>query len=233
MNIFMWVPQRLMILLPGFNDQNPVDLGVPSALISLWMGNQSRIAAHFDAPENLVCVVSGHRRFTLFPPEQITNLYVGPLEFNPAGQPISLVDFANPDFERFPRFRDALAAAQVAELEPGDALYLPSLWWHHVESLDSLNLMVNYWWKPVRDLSGNPLHALMHAMMSFEVCRNGIVRFGETCLIIMFLAVRQRIFHTFPKTVLASWAEWMMLRCKKCGKCCTMLFRVSANGKAG
>ena len=34
----------------------------------------------------------------------------------------------------------------VADLQPGDALYIPSLWWHHVESIGVLNTMVNYWW---------------------------------------------------------------------------------------
>jgi hypothetical protein len=91
-------------------------------------------------------VVSGRRRFTLLPPEQVRNLYLGPLDFAPTPTPISLVSFRSPDFERFPRFHDALAAAEAAELEPGDALYIPSVWWHHVESIGVLNAMVNYWW---------------------------------------------------------------------------------------
>jgi len=112
----------------------------------LWLGNEVVTPAHFDESHNLACVVSGRRRFTLLPPEQVGNLYIGPLDFAPTPTPISLVSFRAPDFARFPRFHDALAAAQVAELEPGDALYIPSLWWHHVESIGLLNTMVNYWW---------------------------------------------------------------------------------------
>jgi hypothetical protein len=133
---------------------------------SIWIGNRTRIAAHHDLPDNLACVVAGHRRFTLFPPEQIANLYVGPLEFTPAGQPISLVDFANPDYERFPRFAAALEAARVAELGPGDAIFIPSMWWHHIESLDAFNVLVNYWWRQSPAHMDSPMGALMLALMT-------------------------------------------------------------------
>ena len=93
-------------------------------LASLWIGNRGRTAAHWDLPQNLACVIKGRRRFTLLPPEQVKNIYVGPLDFTLAGQPSSLVNFRAPDFEAFPRFRDAIANAQIAELGPGDALYL-------------------------------------------------------------------------------------------------------------
>jgi oxalate decarboxylase/phosphoglucose isomerase-like protein (cupin superfamily) len=49
---------------------------------------------------------------------------------------------------RFPRFQQALEAASVAGMEPGDAIFVPSMWWHHVESLASFNILVNYWWTP-------------------------------------------------------------------------------------
>ncbi|MFX7984900.1 cupin-like domain-containing protein, partial [Acinetobacter baumannii] len=88
-------------------------------------------------------VAAGRRRFTVFPPEQLPNLYLGPLDPTPAGQPVSLVDFHQPDFERFPRFRDALAAGEAAELAPGDAVYIPSMWFHHVEGLAPVNLLIN------------------------------------------------------------------------------------------
>lgn len=139
--------------LPGFRAANPVNFGPQAPVASLWIGNRTRIAAHQDLPHNLACVVAGRRRFTLFPPEQMANLYVGPKELTPAGQPISLVDFAQPDLQKFPRFTTALAAARVAELSAGDALLIPSLWWHYIEGLDAVNALVNYWWQRTAELS--------------------------------------------------------------------------------
>lgn len=151
--------------LPGFRAVNDVFLGDRDALASIWIGNRTRIAAHYDAPDNLACVVAGHRRFTLLPPEQLENLYVGPLDLTPAGQPVSLVDFAHPDLERFPRFAQALQSAQVAELEPGDAIFIPSMWWHHIEALDGFNVLVNYWWKQTPAYMDPAMNALMLAIM--------------------------------------------------------------------
>lgn len=152
--------------LPGFRDENDIDLGARDPLASIWIGNRTRIAAHYDLPDNLACVAVGRRRFTLFPPGQQHNLYVGPLDFTPAGQPVSMVDIVNPDHARFPRFAEALAQAQVAEMEAGDALFLPSMWWHHVEALDGFNVLVNYWWRQSPDWMDTPNNALMHALMT-------------------------------------------------------------------
>jgi len=152
--------------LPGFRDENDFSFGQRDPLASIWIGNRTRIAAHYDLPDNLACVVTGRRRFTLFPPEQIANLYVGPLDFTPAGQAISLVDFARPDLQRFPRFAEAMRHARAAELEPGDALFIPSMWWHHVEALDDFNVLVNYWWRQSPDYMDTPMNALMLAIMT-------------------------------------------------------------------
>ncbi len=152
--------------LPGFRAENDVDLKGREALASIWIGNRTVIAAHYDLPDNLACVAVGRRRFTLFPPGQQHNLYVGPLDFTPAGQAISLVDFAKPDLARFPRFAQAMEHAQVAEMEPGDALFIPSMWWHHVEALDRFNVLVNYWWRQSPEWMDTPMNALMHALLS-------------------------------------------------------------------
>lgn len=154
--------------LPGFRQDNDIGLQAHRPLTSIWIGNRSRVAAHFDYPDNIACCVLGHRRFTLFPPEQVRNLYIGPMDLTPAGQQISLVNFAEPDLQRYPRFSEALAAAQVAELAPGDALFLPGMWWHHVEALDTLNVLVNYWWNPAPDYLGSAADALTHALMAIK-----------------------------------------------------------------
>jgi hypothetical protein len=141
--------------LPGFAEANVLPALDPSVLPRIWIGNRITTPAHFDQSRNLACVVAGRRRFTLFPPEQVANLYIGPLDHAPTPTPISMVRFKDPDFERFPRFRQALDAAEVAELAPGDAIYMPPLWWHHVESLDDLNILVNYWWNQAATRTGS------------------------------------------------------------------------------
>jgi hypothetical protein len=133
--------------LPPFRAANDLPFDDREPLASIWLGNRTTIAAHYDLPDNLACVVAGRRRFTLFPPEQLPNLYVGPLDLTPAGQPISLVDMAHPDLARHPRFAQALEHAQVVELEAGDAVFIPSMWWHQVESLEPFNVLVNSWWR--------------------------------------------------------------------------------------
>ena len=152
--------------LPGFSNDNDLNLAARDiqAPPSIWIGNRVVASCHFDAPDNLACCAVGRREFTLFPPEQIGNLYPGPLEPTPGGQAVSLVDFAAPDFERYPRFQQALATAQAAVLEPGDAIFIPSMWWHHVRSLDAFNVLVNYWWRSSPAFLASPLQALYHAL---------------------------------------------------------------------
>jgi len=155
-------------IMPSFLGDNTMPLLDSDIAPRVWISNRSMIAAHFDNNHNIGCVVSGNRRFTVFPPEQVGNLYIGPLLKTPGGTPISVVDLRAPDYTRFPRFRQALESAQEAVLEPGDAIYIPILWWHGVESLDPLNILVNYWWNDTLPAHQKPILALIHsaALMS-------------------------------------------------------------------
>ena len=157
--------------LPGFSAENALEALSSDVEPRIWLGNRITTPAHVDEWNNIGCVVAGRRRFTLFPPEQIDNLYIGPLDFAPTGAPMSLVSLRRPDFERYPRFRQALAAAQTAELSAGDAIFIPPLWWHHVESQDSFNVLVNYWWHE-RQGDGSAadpaFDALVHGILSIR-----------------------------------------------------------------
>jgi Cupin-like domain len=152
----------------GVATENALELGAREPIASLWIGTPTRIAAHNDFPHNLACCVAGRRRFTLFPPDQFRNLYLGPIDNTPAGRAVSMVDFHAPDFAAHPGFADALGHGMVAELEPGDALLIPSMWWHHVEGLAVFNILLNYWWRDTPRFLGQPQDALNHAILSIR-----------------------------------------------------------------
>lgn len=158
---------------PGFRADNELK---PSGnlfaqhppLASIWLGTRTVAAAHFDMSNNAACCAVGHRRFTLFPPEQVANLYPGPLAPTPGGQVVTMVDFGAPDLDLYPNFAEAAAAGEVAELEPGDLLVYPALWWHQVEALDDFNVLVNYWWNAAPDFLDTPMTTLLHAMLALR-----------------------------------------------------------------
>jgi hypothetical protein len=150
--------------LAGWAEQNRLPFNLSEATPRIWIGNRTRVATHFDETSNVAVVVSGRRRFTLFPPEQLPNLYAGPFHFTIAGPPVSMVDLKKPDLQRYPRFADALPHGRIADLEPGDALFIPPIWWHSVEALGRFNILVNYWWDEQESLS--PLGALSHAILA-------------------------------------------------------------------
>ncbi len=65
-------------------------------------------------------------------------------------------------------FHEALGHARVAEVEPGDAIYVPYFWWHHVRTLDDLNILVNFWWSDAEPDLGSPFDALLHAILAIR-----------------------------------------------------------------
>jgi len=170
---------------PAFAAENKLAL-LPQVPPRIWLGNRVQVAPHFDLMENVACNIAGRRRFTLFPPEQITNLYPGPIELTPAGTPISMVDPANPDLARYPRYAEAWGAALQVTLEPGDALYLPYGWWHGVQALEPLSILVNYWWADTPAGIGAPYDALLNALLAYrhlppaqrKVWRNMLMHFA-------------------------------------------------------
>ncbi|WP_308814512.1 cupin-like domain-containing protein [Sphingomonas sp. GV3] len=153
---------------PGWTRDHRLPLPSPAAEATarLWIGNGSRVSAHFDMSDNIAAVVAGRRRVVLFPPDQVGNLYIGPFDATMAGQPTSMVDLERPDHARHPLFRVAQEAAQVADLSPGDAIFIPAMWWHEIRATGPLNVLVNYWWTV--GTSDAPFAALVHGILAIR-----------------------------------------------------------------
>ena len=152
--------------LPGFAPDNAMPLLAPETPPRIWLGTPANVSSHYDTFDNLACVIAGRRRFTLYAPELIGRMYVGPIDRTMAGPPVSLAASSAADDARFPLFREVRDQAWVCELAPGDALYLPKLWWHQVESLECFNGLVNYWWDAFAAGPDAPYTSLLLAMIT-------------------------------------------------------------------
>jgi Cupin-like domain len=152
--------------LPGFVDQNVMQVLAAHVAPRIWLGHPANVSAHFDSYDNVACVVAGARRFTLYPPETIDGLYVGPLDNTMAGQPVSLAASSLPDEDKYPLFGKIRDQALCAELLPGDGIYIPKLWWHQIESTASFNGLVNYWWDAFAGGPDAPYTGLLLSMIT-------------------------------------------------------------------
>jgi Cupin-like domain len=152
--------------LPGIEGLTRLAFIPPSVRPRFWIGHVSSIPCHYDTMDNVACVVAGRRRFTLFPPDAIGDLYVGPIDHTMAGQPISLAAASAVPNERYPRFEQARHRALIADLEPGDAIYIPKLWWHQVDATGSVNMLVNFWWDGFAAGPDQPYTTMLLAMIA-------------------------------------------------------------------
>ena len=154
--------------------------GKPPDAVNFWMGGAKAVTSlHKDHYENLYCVISGMKTFTLIPP---TDLHFIPYEvYKPAKyvmsnsgdfqivdefgsgscesgylQPDQVpwipIDPLAPDLERYPQFVNAKPL--VCTVHAGEMLYLPSLWFHHVQQSHGC-IAVNFWYDMEYDMKYN------------------------------------------------------------------------------
>jgi hypothetical protein len=120
----------------------PYCVGKPRLRSRLWMSAGNTVSPlHRDFPHNMYAQVVGRKRFILLPPRDKHRVY--PYSLRSKLPQVSAVDPENPDYGRYPRFRDARPL--VVELGPGDLFYLPGRWWHQVRTL-APSLSLNWWW---------------------------------------------------------------------------------------
>lgn len=147
--------QPLAALLPALVDDLRTE-ELPAAVdprgAHLWFGGPAIVTPlHYDPVHNFYVQLYGRKRMLLAAPDELAGLY--PADFAGDCPHISRVDPEHPDLDAHPALADV--TLWRADLEPGDVLYLPAFWWHHVRSL-STAVSVNLWHAP--DLS-----ACLHA----------------------------------------------------------------------
>ncbi len=92
-------------------------------------GEGAKVLMHYDMDlaNNFHFNFTGTKKFILYPPSETKYLYKVPYSI----VSMETLDMDNPDFDKYP----ALAKAKGFEvtLKHGDALFIPSKWWHFVK----------------------------------------------------------------------------------------------------
>lgn len=140
-------------------------LGVPE-LVNLWVGDtRTTSRLHCDSFENLYIQVRGVKKFYLIPPTEVYCLdeqfltsatYVPDQEggykvVQDEDMPKTLFPTVNPaDEKTHNSIYRKHCRPFVVELHEGEVLYIPSLWYHQVQIVetpeDDANISVNYWY---------------------------------------------------------------------------------------
>jgi cupin-like protein len=131
------IPRRIPALLSDIKCWWPVE----TSALNLWFGSSGVITTlHFDKSPNLFAQIHGTKRFTLFHPDQSKYLYPYPGDSD--APHLSFVDVEKPDFTKYPDY--SMAVPESFDIQPGQMMFLPPLWWHHVESV-TMSISVNQW----------------------------------------------------------------------------------------
>lgn len=113
----------------------------------LWLGPRGTISPlHYDPLDNLLMQIVGSKRVLLYPPDNTKSgswHYAG---YKGNQYNTSAVDVENPNYEDYPNFQAAPTPHECV-IGPGDVLFIPAKWWHHVRSFSNWSASTNVWWR--------------------------------------------------------------------------------------
>lgn len=128
-------------------------LRFPATNLNIWVGPSGHTEClHYDPVDGTLMQLHGEKKLILFPPDQLENLYPFPLHAHlrhglKLRSWFSQVYPDRPDFEAFPKLRDALQHRYEVILQSGEVLFIPVGWWHEVIALgDEMVCSVNQFW---------------------------------------------------------------------------------------
>jgi hypothetical protein len=109
---------------------------------NIWFGSPLGTISpcHIDPFNNILIQIVGKKKVEVIDPCYSPHLYPA---YGTVQKNTSRVDFEKPDLKEFPKFAEA--ERHMAELNPGDGLFIPFKWWHYCKTED-LSCSVNFWW---------------------------------------------------------------------------------------
>jgi Cupin-like domain len=111
---------------------------------NLWFGPAGTITPfHVDRSHNLLHQHWGRKHVVMVDPSHFHLFKPG--SKNSVSPHVSSLDLVTSNFNIDLSRLDAPCLETI--LEPGDVLFVPAYWWHHVISLD-VAISINYWWRP-------------------------------------------------------------------------------------
>ncbi len=122
----------------------PGYLGKGDAYPVFWLSREggSHTNLHFDTAEVLFAQILGSKEVWLFPPGDYRSHYPHPRIGHPR---ISAFNPFAPDTDQFPDF--PMHAGYHCRVEPGEMLYIPFHWWHHVRA-GTQSISVSFFYRP-------------------------------------------------------------------------------------
>ena len=118
-----------------------------SSILRLSSGGVG-IWTHYDVMNNVLCQISGERFVTLYSPNDCNNAYL-------KGDKSLVIDPNDYDPEHFPLFQNI--QLYKCKLNPGDVLFIPALWFHHISMGTDPSVAINIFWKsPLKPNQYNP-----------------------------------------------------------------------------